>query len=261
MSGTDESTRPSRSASITGVKVTLNVTSSNPARQCDAVRKTVGRMSVPVHHCVDAPSTVPTRDRTFGYRLPAGWPNVMAWAGAADASSPAVASAIAAMAVRILTCCSSRVGSNAGPFGSLAPHPRRAVDHSANSPRCAHRSACDARGMPVSLAPARPVTAFVADAACLVLFSAIGRRSHGEALDLAGVLTTLWPFLAGLVVAWLAGRLWRAPARGVPPRALARAGAPVGGVLLRAAGGPGGEPAVVGGGAGGVAVVVLGSRG
>ncbi|TFC03740.1 DUF3054 domain-containing protein [Cryobacterium adonitolivorans] len=47
------------------------------------------------------------------------------------------------------------------------------------------------------------------DAALLLLFVAIGRSSHGEGLW--GVLGTWWPFLAGLVVAWLVLRAWRAP--------------------------------------------------
>ena len=38
-----------------------------------------------------------------------------------------------------------------------------------------------------------------------------GRTSHGE--DLLGVLTTWWPFLGGLVVAWLVLRAWRQPLR------------------------------------------------
>ena len=49
------------------------------------------------------------------------------------------------------------------------------------------------------------------DAALVLLFVVIGRASHGE--DLLGVLTTWWPFLAGLVVAWLVLRAWRQPLR------------------------------------------------
>jgi len=47
------------------------------------------------------------------------------------------------------------------------------------------------------------------DAALLLLFVTIGRASHGEGLW--GVLGTWWPFLAGLVVAWLVLRAWRTP--------------------------------------------------
>ncbi|PXA68583.1 DUF3054 domain-containing protein [Cryobacterium arcticum] len=47
------------------------------------------------------------------------------------------------------------------------------------------------------------------DAALLLLFVLIGRASHGESL--LGVLTTWWPFLAGLAVGWLVTRAWREP--------------------------------------------------
>ncbi|POH60423.1 DUF3054 domain-containing protein [Cryobacterium zongtaii] len=47
------------------------------------------------------------------------------------------------------------------------------------------------------------------DAAMLLLFVVIGRASHGEGLW--GVLGTWWPFLAGLVVAWLVVTARRAP--------------------------------------------------
>lgn len=43
----------------------------------------------------------------------------------------------------------------------------------------------------------------VLDAAMIVLFAAVGRRNHGEAATLIGVLTTAWPFLAGMTAGWL----------------------------------------------------------
>ncbi|MEC5184552.1 uncharacterized membrane protein YhaH (DUF805 family) [Cryobacterium sp. MP_3.1] len=49
------------------------------------------------------------------------------------------------------------------------------------------------------------------DAAMLLLFVVIGRASHGEGLW--GVLVTWWPFLAGLVVAWLVLTARRTPLR------------------------------------------------
>ena len=39
----------------------------------------------------------------------------------------------------------------------------------------------------------------------------IGRRSHNEANDASGFLTTLWPFVAGLAVGALVTRLYTAP--------------------------------------------------
>lgn len=50
----------------------------------------------------------------------------------------------------------------------------------------------------------RLALAFAADAAVVVAFAAVGRRSHDESDGLAGVLATAAPFLCGLVVAWLA---------------------------------------------------------
>lgn len=55
------------------------------------------------------------------------------------------------------------------------------------------------------------VPSFVADALCIVLFCAIGRRNHDEAVTLAGVAETAWPFLVGLVASWLLYRAWRQP--------------------------------------------------
>ena len=49
------------------------------------------------------------------------------------------------------------------------------------------------------------------DAALLLLFVVIGRASHGEGLW--GVLDTWWPFLTGLVVAWLVLMARRTPVR------------------------------------------------
>ncbi|RDI63142.1 DUF3054 family protein [Nocardia pseudobrasiliensis] len=47
---------------------------------------------------------------------------------------------------------------------------------------------------------------FVLDALLVIVFCAIGRRSHGEGV-LSGLLRTLWPFGAGLLIGW-ALALW-----------------------------------------------------
>jgi hypothetical protein len=60
----------------------------------------------------------------------------------------------------------------------------------------------------------RQVTrAVVLDIALVIVFVLIGRASHGEAIDVAGVATTAWPFLVGLLVGWIAMRAWRSPSR------------------------------------------------
>lgn len=53
--------------------------------------------------------------------------------------------------------------------------------------------------------------ALLADVACVLVFCAIGRRSHAEGITVAGVAETAWPFLAGTAVGWLAGRAWQRP--------------------------------------------------
>ena len=42
------------------------------------------------------------------------------------------------------------------------------------------------------------------DAILVIIFCAIGRRTHEEANALAGLATTSWPFLTGLVIGWAA---------------------------------------------------------
>lgn len=56
-----------------------------------------------------------------------------------------------------------------------------------------------------------PVRAGVADLLGVLLFVAIGRASHAEALSLVGFAATAWPFVAGLALGWLLLRAWRRP--------------------------------------------------
>jgi hypothetical protein len=97
------------------------------------------------------------------------------------------------------------------------------------------------------------LVAFVVDAALVTLFVLIGRRSHGEANTAVGILDTLWPFLAGLVVGWLVTWAWRRPLAIIWP------GVPVWlmtvalGMLIRTSAGQGVQPSFIA-----VAAVVLG---
>jgi hypothetical protein len=54
------------------------------------------------------------------------------------------------------------------------------------------------------------------DVVGILVFCAIGRRSHAEGITAAGVASTAWPFLTGTVVGWLAARGWRRPTAVVP---------------------------------------------
>lgn len=56
-----------------------------------------------------------------------------------------------------------------------------------------------------------PVRAGIADLIGVLLFVAIGRASHAEALSVVGFATTAWPFVAGLALGWLIMRAWRHP--------------------------------------------------
>ncbi|MFI0357873.1 DUF3054 domain-containing protein [Actinomadura sp. 9N407] len=49
------------------------------------------------------------------------------------------------------------------------------------------------------------------DVVLVLVFVAIGRRSHEEGLSLAGLAETAWPFLVGLAVGWAIMRAWREP--------------------------------------------------
>ncbi len=62
---------------------------------------------------------------------------------------------------------------------------------------------------PDSGVPRAAAAAFVVDAALVVLFAAIGRRSHAESGAVLGVLLTAWPFLAGTVAGWVVAVAWR----------------------------------------------------
>lgn len=55
------------------------------------------------------------------------------------------------------------------------------------------------------------VTAVVVDALLVLLFAGLGRRSHAETVDLAGVWGTAFPFLLALGLAWLLLRVARRP--------------------------------------------------
>lgn len=59
--------------------------------------------------------------------------------------------------------------------------------------------------------PRAIVGAAAADVACVLVFCALGRRSHAEGVTLAGVADTAWPFLTGTAAGWLVARAWRNP--------------------------------------------------
>jgi hypothetical protein len=99
----------------------------------------------------------------------------------------------------------------------------------------------------------RAAWAIAADVGCVLVFVIIGRASHDDGESLAGVVSTGWPFLAGLAAGWLATRAWRRPTALLPAGIgawLLCAGA---GQVLRVVSGQGTKPAFVA-----VSVVFLG---
>jgi hypothetical protein len=74
------------------------------------------------------------------------------------------------------------------------------------------------------------------DVVGVLVFCAVGRRSHAEGLTLAGVAETAWPFLTGTAVGWLASRAWRRPTAVVPTGVVVWLSTVVVGMLLRKAG-------------------------
>src|SRR6185369_8390987 len=64
--------------------------------------------------------------------------------------------------------------------------------------------------------PRRSAAALLADVVAVLVFCAIGRRSHDEGLSLTSIAETAWPFLTGTVAGWLLSRGWRRPTALVP---------------------------------------------
>lgn len=57
----------------------------------------------------------------------------------------------------------------------------------------------------------RTAIALTLDAVCVLVFCAVGRRSHAEGLTVTGIAETAWPFVTGAAVGWLVSRGWRRP--------------------------------------------------
>ncbi len=53
--------------------------------------------------------------------------------------------------------------------------------------------------------------ALVVDLVLVILFTIIGHYTHSNDLDPQGIVTTAWPFVAALVVAWVVAAVWDRP--------------------------------------------------
>jgi hypothetical protein len=74
------------------------------------------------------------------------------------------------------------------------------------------QAADDEAAVDITLGRMRLVTAVVLDLCCVMAFVMIGRAGHSEGETIAGIATTAWPFLSGLLIGWAATRGWRRPA-------------------------------------------------
>jgi peptidoglycan/LPS O-acetylase OafA/YrhL len=77
--------------------------------------------------------------------------------------------------------------------------------------------------------------ALLADVSCILVFCAIGRRSHAEGITVAGVAETAWPFLSGTAAGWLAARAWQRPTSLAPAGIVIWLSTVVIGMMLRKA--------------------------
>lgn len=81
--------------------------------------------------------------------------------------------------------------------------------------------------------------AAILDLVAIIVFTIIGRASHARAFDLAGFLTTLWPFLIGALIGWVLSRSWRNGMHVWPNGVLIWLNTVVFGMFLRALSGQG----------------------
>ncbi|CAG6972130.1 DUF3054 domain-containing protein [Mycobacterium avium subsp. paratuberculosis] len=69
----------------------------------------------------------------------------------------------------------------------------------------------------------------------MLVFCAVGRRSHDEGLSATGVAVTAWPFLTGTALGWLVSRGWRQPTAVLPTGVVVWLCTVIVGMLLRKA--------------------------
>lgn len=98
------------------------------------------------------------------------------------------------------------------------------------------------------------------DVIAVLVFCAVGRRSHDEGLNLGGVATTAWPFLSGTAVGWLVSRGWRRPTAVAPTGVIVWVCTVAVGMLLRKASSAGVAASFVVVAASVTAVLLLGWR-
>lgn len=71
------------------------------------------------------------------------------------------------------------------------------------------------------------------DVVAVLIFCALGRRSHDEGVNVGGLASTAWPFLSGTAIGWLLSRGWRRPTAVMPTGMLVWVSTVVVGMFLR----------------------------
>src|SRR5258707_11674247 len=104
----------------------------------------------------------------------------------------------------------------------------------------------------------RALIALFADVVCVIVFCAIGRRSHAEGLTVAGIAQTAWPFLAGTGVGWLLIGGWRRPFTVIPTGVVVWVCTVAAGMVFRQGTSSGGSTSFLGGGSLSTAGLLLG---
>ncbi|TAM64174.1 DUF3054 domain-containing protein [Mycobacterium sp.] len=94
----------------------------------------------------------------------------------------------------------------------------------------------------------------------VLVFCALGRRSHDEGLGATGIAATAWPFLTGTAIGWLAVRGWRRPTAVAPTGVVVWLSTVVVGMALRKATSAGVAASFVGVAATVTALLLLGWR-
>lgn len=94
----------------------------------------------------------------------------------------------------------------------------------------------------------------------VLVFCAVGRRSHDEGLSIPGVAATAWPFLTGTAIGWLASRAWRQPTAILPTGVIVWLSTVVVGMVLRKASSAGVAASFVVVAASATALLLLGWR-
>ncbi|WP_373155741.1 DUF3054 domain-containing protein, partial [Mycobacterium marinum] len=74
-----------------------------------------------------------------------------------------------------------------------------------------------------------------ADIVGVLVFCAVGRRSHAEGVTIGGVASTAWPFLTGTILGWLVARGWRRPTSVAPTGVIVWVSTVTVGMVLRKA--------------------------